>query len=106
MVHRDDVAGAMVAALERGAPGEVYNVVDNEPVTQIAFFQWLSAELGRPLPPADPVRAPESNRRGVTNKRVSNRRLIEELGYQFRYPTFRQGYEAHRTVSRPANPGD
>jgi nucleoside-diphosphate-sugar epimerase len=97
MVHRDDVAGAIVAALERGAPGEAYNVVDNEPVTQIAFFQWLSAELGQPLPPADPVRAPGSNRRGATNKRVSNRRLTEELGYRFRYPTFRQGYAEHRT---------
>jgi hypothetical protein len=33
-------------------------------------------------------------KRGVTNKRVSNRRLRDELGYQFRYPTFREGYSA------------
>jgi hypothetical protein len=30
----------------------------------------------------------------VTNKRVSNRRVKQQLGYQFKYPTFRQGYAA------------
>lgn len=35
----------------------------------------------------------EANRkRGVTNKRVSNQRLKKMLGYQFKYPSFRQGY--------------
>ena len=38
---------------------------------------------------------PEAVRkRGVTNKRISNRRLKMELGYQFKYPTFREGYTA------------
>jgi hypothetical protein len=30
----------------------------------------------------------------VTNKQVSNRKLKMELGYEFKYPTFRQGYTA------------
>src|SRR5262245_17570283 len=34
MVHRDDVVGAIIAALEKGRPGEIYNVVDDEPVIQ------------------------------------------------------------------------
>jgi hypothetical protein len=33
-------------------------------------------------------------KRGRTDKRVSNRKLKRELGYQFKYPTFRQGYAA------------
>jgi hypothetical protein len=33
-------------------------------------------------------------KRGVTNKKVLNRKLKMELGYCFRYPTFRQGYTA------------
>jgi hypothetical protein len=28
----------------------------------------------------------------VTNKRISNQRLKQEFGYQFKYPTFREGY--------------
>jgi nucleoside-diphosphate-sugar epimerase len=94
MIHRDDVAGAVIAALECGQPGAIYNVVDDEPVTQLAFFQWLAGSLRKPLPPFVPEDAATSSRRGVTNKRVSNRRLKTELGYQLRYPTFREGYTA------------
>ena len=28
------------------------------------------------------------------NRRASNRRLTQELGYRLRYPTFREGYRA------------
>ncbi len=52
MIHRDDLIGVILAALERGAPGGIYNAADNEPVSQRQFFEWLAAELKRPLPPA------------------------------------------------------
>ena len=94
MIHRDDVVGAIIAALKSGRPGEVYNAVDDEPVTQLGFFQWLSGPLGKELPPAAPDDAEAVRKRGVTSKKVSNRRLRMELGYQFKYPTFRQGYTA------------
>src|ERR1035437_2210787 len=94
MIHRDDAAGAIIAALKNGRPGEVYNAVDDEPVSQLGFFQWLSGPLGKELPPSAPEDAETVRKRGVTNKKVSNRRLRMELGYQFKYPTFRQGYTA------------
>ena len=50
--------------------------------------------LGKDLPPSAPEDAEALRKRGVTNKKVSNRRLKMELGYQFKYPTFRQGYSA------------
>jgi nucleoside-diphosphate-sugar epimerase len=93
MIHRDDVIGCIIAALKSGRPGEIYNGVDEEPVTQLNFFEWLAATLGKPLPPFVPEDA-NARRRGVTNKRVSNGRLKMEIGYQFKYPTFRQGYTA------------
>ena len=94
MIHRDDAAGVIIAALKSGRPGEVYNAVDDEPVSQLHFFQWLSGPLGKELPPSAPEDAEAVRKRGVTNKKVSNRRLKMELGYQFKYPTFRQGYSA------------
>ena len=57
MIHRDDVIGCIIAALENGTPGEIYNAVDDEPVTQLKFFQWLATELKRPLPPRLPADA-------------------------------------------------
>ena len=94
MIHRDDLVGAVIAVLKSGRLGEVYNAVDDEPVSQLKFFEWLAASLDKPMPPAVPEDVEVNRKRGVTNKKVSNRRLKMELGYQFKYPTFRQGYTA------------
>jgi nucleoside-diphosphate-sugar epimerase len=93
-IHRDDVVGAILAALASGRPGRVYNVVDDEPVTQLVLLQWLSKRLGRALPLIIPDGGGASKKRGVTNKRVSNARLKAELGYCLKFPTFREGYES------------
>ena len=74
MIHVDDLVGTIGAALKSGRPGEVYNVVDNEPVMQIHFFRWLSETLGKWMPPAAP--AVEAGKRGVTNKKVLNRKGV------------------------------
>jgi nucleoside-diphosphate-sugar epimerase len=94
MVHRNDLAGAIIAALEKGRPEEIYNVVDDEPVTQLDLYRWLAATSGRDIPAiAEPE--PQGNRkRGWTNKRISNHKLKAELAYQFKYPTFREGFTA------------
>lgn len=94
MIHRDDLVIAVLAALERGRPGEVYNVVDNEPVSQRDVFVWLSHNVGLPLPPSVPESSETSRRRGLTNKRVSNAKLRRELRCSWRYPTFREGFSA------------
>jgi nucleoside-diphosphate-sugar epimerase len=96
MIHRDDVVGAILAALEHGQDGEIYNASDDEPVTQRALFEWLARHTGRPFPPSLPRAAgpPPATRRGATNKRVLNRKLRRALGYRFRFPTFREGFAA------------
>jgi len=94
MIHRDDLIGCLIAVLKSGRPGEIYNTVDDEPVTQANFFQWLAEELGREPPPMVPENPEADRKRGVTNKRVSNRKLKMELGHQFKYPNFRIGYSA------------
>ena len=92
MIHRDDVIGCIIAALKSGRAGEIYNAIDDEPVPQIHFFRWLSETLGKNMPPFGA--APANRKRGVTSKKISNRKIKMEMGYQFRYPTFRQGYTA------------
>ena len=94
MIHRDDVVRAALAALERGQPGKIYNVADDEPVTQREFFTWLSQQLGKPMPPPATDEENARRTRGLTQKRVSNRQLREELRCELNFPTFRQGYAA------------
>jgi nucleoside-diphosphate-sugar epimerase len=102
MVHRDDAAGAVRYLLtEDLARDAVVNVVDDEPVSKWEFADWLAAECGHPAPEkrtiAERLAAEDLSatveRRLRTSKRVSNDRL-RSLGYEFAYPTFREGYRA------------
>src|SRR3954470_2144270 len=94
MIHRDDLVGIILAGLKNGRPGEVYNAVDDEPIPQIHFFRWLSETLGKNMPAFASEEETAKRKRGLTQKRVSNRKVKMELGYQLRHPTFRQGYTA------------
>jgi nucleoside-diphosphate-sugar epimerase len=102
MIHRDDLVGIILTALKRDVSAEVLNAVDDEPVRQKELFEWLGKTLGRRASSAasepDQTAAPPLGKRGATNKRISNQKLKQELGYGFLYPTFREGFSAE--VSR------
>ncbi|WP_436902518.1 SDR family oxidoreductase [Halovenus halobia] len=100
MIHRDDIAGAIAHLLEADvARGEAVLVVDNEPVQKWEFADWLAEECSVESPPKrttaerleeDGLSA-AARRRIQTSKRCRNTKL-RELGYEFTYPTFREGY--------------
>jgi nucleoside-diphosphate-sugar epimerase len=102
MVHRDDAASAVRHLLETDqARDEVVVVVDDEPVPKWEFADWLADQCGVE-PPAKRTKAERladddlsaaARRRIETSKRCSNDRL-RALGYEFAYPTFREGYRA------------
>lgn len=94
MIHRDDLVSLILRALQSGRPGEIYNAVDDEPVTQLHFFRWLAETLGKWMPPFETDDSGASRKRGNTNKKISNRKIKAELGFACKYPTFRQGYTA------------
>jgi nucleoside-diphosphate-sugar epimerase len=83
------------------ARGEVVTVVDDEPVEKWTFADWLADECGVARPEkrtkAERIAAGDlsaaARRRIQTSKRVDNTTL-RELGYEFRFPTFREGYRA------------
>jgi len=102
MVHRDDAAGAVRFLLETDrARGEVVHVADDEPASKWAFADHLAEACGEPEPEkrtteerlGDPDLSTAAARRVRAEKRVDNGTL-RELGYEFRYPTFREGYAA------------
>ena len=85
-VHRDDIAAALFALLNRPAStGEIYNVVDDQPILQSECYRWLAGKLNRPVPPFGS--STPTSKRGVTNKRVSNAKL-RAIGWTPQYPTF------------------
>src|SRR5262249_53775581 len=88
-IHRDDAVSALYLAAGNRCQG-IFNVADNAPVTQLEWFQWVSARLARPLPPFAPRDL--NRRRAWTSKRVSNAKL-RSVGWSPEYPSFREGVE-------------
>ena len=86
-IHRDDAAAAMVRlTCMEAMPAAVYVGVDNSPAELGDVLRFLAAEMGYPEPPVGPA----GEARGG-NKRCSNA-LLRSTGFQFAYPTFREGY--------------
>lgn len=97
-IHRDDIVGALRASMARPAPGTVYNVTDDEPAVPAEVVAYGCQLLGVE-PPAEEAfetaeMSPLARSFYVDNKRVRNDRLKKELGYAFKYPTYRAGLEA------------
>lgn len=96
-VHVEDAAGATVAALERGAPG-AYNVVDDEPSPLREWAPAFAAAVGAKKPLRVPVWlarlvAGDGAATMATQLRgASNAKAKHELGWQPRYPSWRQGF--------------
>jgi nucleoside-diphosphate-sugar epimerase len=84
--HRDDIVSALILLAEGRANlgGQIYNVVDDQPILAGDASQWLSAHLRRPLPAGQVAAA---RKRGDGNKQVSNKKL-RALGWEPRYPNF------------------
>jgi nucleoside-diphosphate-sugar epimerase len=96
-VHVEDAATATVAAVERGRPG-VYNVVDDEPAPVREWLPVLASALGAKPPRRIPrwlgrLAAGEAATLMMTEARgASNHKAKRELGWQPRYPSWRQGF--------------
>ncbi len=90
-IHRDDCAGTLRHLMFLPEPGPLYVGVDHEPADRRVVAGWLAEKLGT-TQEKFPGTTPGTGRRR-TNKRCSNARLLSS-GYEFRYPTFREGFEA------------
>jgi nucleoside-diphosphate-sugar epimerase len=92
LIHVEDAARAVLAAERMARPPRIYNVADGHPVPRRAFYEELARLLGLP-PPEFRGPSPEevTAARGGGHKWVDNSRLVEELAFSFRYPSYREG---------------
>jgi nucleoside-diphosphate-sugar epimerase len=96
-VHVEDAAAATVTAIERGAAG-TYNVVDDEPAPMREWVPVFCEAVGAKKPRRVPVWlarliAGSAAAASATQLRgASNAKAKRELGWQPRYPSWRQGF--------------
>jgi nucleoside-diphosphate-sugar epimerase len=90
MIHADDAAAAVVAAL--GAPAGTYDVVDDEPLTKRAAAEVLGGVLR--IPGSMAKLGGSYAEIMVRSQRVSNQRFKDATGWSPRFASFRTGLPA------------
>ncbi len=97
-VHLDDAAAATVLALSRDGPA-IYNIVDNDPAPMREWLPVLAQAVGAKPPRHVPtwlarvIAGPGLTM--LTDARgSSNAKAVRELGWQPRYPSWREGFAA------------
>jgi 2-alkyl-3-oxoalkanoate reductase len=96
-LHTDDAASATVTSLERSAPG-IYNVVDDEPAPLREWLPVYAEALGARPPWRVPtflarlVAGPFGAAFATELRGASNAKAKRELGWEPRYPSWRQGF--------------
>ena len=101
-VHVDDIVGCLLhcQALPPGRRPPVVNVVDNCPCPSSETLGYAAHLLGQKLPPLERYEdiaagmSPMARSFWAENRRAGNRLLRQSLGYELRYPSYREGYRA------------
>jgi nucleoside-diphosphate-sugar epimerase len=97
-VHVDDAANATVLAMEQKAQG-VFNIVDDEPAPFSVWLPYLAECVGAKPPRRVPawlarLLAGEMAVGVMTEGRgFSNAKAKRQLGWELRYPSWRQGFK-------------
>jgi nucleoside-diphosphate-sugar epimerase len=98
-IHVDDAAAAVLAAVERGAPG-AYNVVDEEPAPLREWLPFYAEALGAKPPRRLPawlvrlVAGGEMTDAALQMRGAANAKAKQELDWQPAFPSWREGFPA------------
>ncbi|QZD90728.1 SDR family NAD(P)-dependent oxidoreductase [Qipengyuania aurantiaca] len=102
-VHVDDIVAGVVAAIERDAPEGAYNLSDDLPTSQNAVIEEACRLMGVAPPPLQAIEeanlSPMARGFYAENRRVANGKAKRVLGWEPRYPTYREGLAAIRALA-------
>lgn len=99
-IHADDLVAVCVAAMEQGHEGGCYNVSDGHPSTMTDYFFRVADAARLPRPPTLPLAEATGHlSAGMLSylresRRLSNQRMLRELGVTLLYPTLAEGLRA------------
>jgi nucleoside-diphosphate-sugar epimerase len=99
-IHVEDVASVLAASIARPVPGAIYNVCDDQAAAPQDVIAFACELLGVVAPPEIPYAEAEATMSEMArsffadSKRVSNRRIKEQLGVALAYPDYRAGMRA------------
>ncbi len=97
-VHVEDIVQVLIASMENPAPGNIYNLADDEAAPSHEVITYACQLLNIKPPPMiayeDADLAPITRSFYEDNKRIDNTKIKKALGVTLRYPNHRLGLQA------------
>jgi nucleoside-diphosphate-sugar epimerase len=95
-IHLDDAVTATVAALDRGVPGSVYDIVDDQPASFSEMVEVMAEIADAPRPFTVPawlprLVAPYMAKLLALRLPLSNAAAKRDLGWVPQFPSYREG---------------
>ena len=94
-IHVDDIATVLRASMYTPNPGRAYNLCDDEPAPPQDVITEACRLLDVDPPPETPFKEADLSEMARSfysdNKRVSNKRIKNELGVALAWPNYREG---------------
>ncbi|MFT4634723.1 MAG: nucleoside-diphosphate-sugar epimerase [Arenicella sp.] len=96
-VHADDLAAMCCMAMREAPAAEIYNATDGTPGKITEYLQAAAQALNYPpLPEISLSQAQQQLSPGMLSylsesRKISNRKIVEGLGYKLLYPDFQKG---------------
>ena len=94
-IHIEDIVGAIEMAMGSKSKNTILNLSDDLPAPQLEVAQFAASLLKRKCPDTVSLESEVVSEMARSfyqeEKKVSNKKLKNELGYQFAYPSFKEG---------------
>ena len=107
-IHVEDIAQTVLASIANPNPGTAYNVCDNDPAPPQDVIAEAARLLNLPIPDAvrleDAEMTPMARSFYAESKKVSNARIVGQLGVKLRYPDYKSGLVALLAQESEKNP--
>ena len=103
-IHVDDIVGAIEMAISSKSEATIFNLSDDLPATQLDVAQFAASLLKKKCPQTVSLESDLVSEMARSfykeEKKVSNTRLKDELGYKLTFPSYKEGLFAIHNNSK------
>ncbi len=94
-IHIDDIVGAVESAMSSNSKTKIFNLSDDLPATQLDVAKFAARLLKKNCPEIVSLKSEMVSEMAKSfyreEKKVSNKKLKDELGYNLAFPSFKEG---------------
>ena len=93
-IHVEDIAAILFVSLKKFSSGEVFNISDDYPSSNVELVKYAASLIKMPIPQSisvDQIQNEMLKDFYKDSKRVKNEKMKNFFGYNLKYPTFKEG---------------